>query len=263
MSSPASSPSAVIPFQFESNEIRALTIDGDPWFVARDVCDVLEYADASDATQFLDDDEKLVRQIAGAGQTRNMLIISESGLYTLIIRSNKPQAKPFRKWVTAEVLPSIRKTGGYALPNQGKRADIFHHRGPVSDSGLDIRYTLDLTKILTRPTRTSLTLLQRLTGIEMDDLVEDALHITPGREVETSLDGFLNDCTRAVPDPAPRLTLAEMHRAYRQWCLDHGLNQVNIATSRELAARLRDLGYTLAKVGGRIQVFGLTVREVA
>lgn len=263
MSSPASSPSAVVPFQFESKEVRALTIDGNPWFVAKDVCNVLEHSNHRAAVDGLDDDEKGVSKFYTPGGQQEMLIISESGLYTLIIRSNKPQAKPFRKWVTAEVLPSIRKTGGYALPNQGKRADIFHHRGPVSDSGLDIRYTLDLTKILTRPTKTSLTLLQRLTGIEMDDLVEDALHITPGREVETSLDGFLNDCTRAVPDPAPPLTLALMHRAYLHWCLDHGLNQVNIATSRELAARLRDLGYTLAKVGGRIQVFGLTVREVA
>jgi prophage antirepressor-like protein len=114
----------VVPFRFQSREVRALIIDDEPWFVAKDVCDVLEYADASDATQFLDDDEKLVRQIAGAGQKliheihglgqrRNMLLISESGLYTLIIRSNKPQAKAFRRWVTHEVLPTIRKTGGY------------------------------------------------------------------------------------------------------------------------------------------------------
>jgi hypothetical protein len=68
------------------------------------------------ATQNLDDDEKLLQEIFGAGQRRKMLTISESGLYTLIIRSNKPQAKSFRRWVTAEVLPTIRKTGGYMMP---------------------------------------------------------------------------------------------------------------------------------------------------
>lgn len=256
MSNPASSPS-VVPFQFESHEVRALSIDDDPWFVAKDVCDVLDIG--TEQVRRLDDDERGLRKMQTPGGVQEMTIISESGLYTLIIRSNKPQAKPFRKWVTAEVLPTIRKTGGYTLTNRGKRADIFHHRGPVSDTGLDIRYTLDLTKILTRPTKTSLSLLQRLTGIEMEDLIEEALHVVPGREIETSLDEFLNGCTRAVPDPAPRLTLAEMHRAYRQWCLDRGLVQANIATNRELAARLRDFGYTLAKVGGRIQVFGLVM----
>ncbi|MCP4594973.1 Bro-N domain-containing protein [Neptuniibacter sp.] len=90
--------------------------DGNPWFVAKDVCDILEYADPNVALKGLDDDEKLLHQIDGTGQRRKMLIINESGLYTLILRSNKPAAKPFRKWVTAEVLPAIRKTGSYQQP---------------------------------------------------------------------------------------------------------------------------------------------------
>ena len=109
----ASSPSAALPYQFENHEVRALTIKGDPWFVARDVCAVLGLDHVTNALAGLDDDEKGCRKVTTPGGPQEMIIISESGLYTLIIRSNKPQAKPFRKWVTAEVLPSIRRTGGY------------------------------------------------------------------------------------------------------------------------------------------------------
>lgn len=259
MSSPASSPSAVIPFQFESNEMRALTIDGDPWFVAKDVCDVLEYADASDATQFLDDDEKLIRQIAGAGQTRKMLIISESGLYTLIIRSNKPQAKPFRKWVTAEVLPSIRKSGGYALPNQGKRADIFHHRGPVSDSGLDIRYPLDLTKIVQRPSANSLEVLQRLTGVDMTDLIGA---LAPPVTF-TERDGMREFCSQILTHcVGERVAFSMVFTALRQWLIDNTDYGARI-TPRQAGADLRSLGYSLEKRGGQVWIMDCTMVEVA
>lgn len=113
----STSPTTPTIFNFQAHQVRTIQDEHDaPWFVAADVCEILEYADANDATKNLDDDEKLLQQIAGAGQRRQMLTISESGLYTLIIRSNKPQAKPFRKWVTGEVLPSIRRTGSYCLP---------------------------------------------------------------------------------------------------------------------------------------------------
>ncbi len=107
----------VVPFRFESHEVRTLTIDGNPWFVAKDVCDVLEYANSRKAlSDHLDDDEKGVTDCDTPGGKQQMAVINESGLYTLILRSNKPAAKPFRKWVTAEVLPAIRKTGFYRQP---------------------------------------------------------------------------------------------------------------------------------------------------
>lgn len=99
-----------------SYEVRTIRDGEQIFFVAKDVCDVLELTDVNKSVEILDDDEKLIRKIFASGQNRDMIVITESGLYTLIMRSNKPNAKRFRKWVTAEVLPSIRLTGGYINP---------------------------------------------------------------------------------------------------------------------------------------------------
>lgn len=96
-------------------KIRVIMRLGDPWFVASDACKCLDLANSRDAVSRLDDDEKGVGKVDTLGGSQDMMLISESGLYTLIMRSNKPEAKVFRKWVTSEVLPSIRKTGGYGI----------------------------------------------------------------------------------------------------------------------------------------------------
>lgn len=93
--------------------MRTIEIDGEPWFVLADICKVLEIANSRNVTARLDPDEKGVRQVDTLGGKQEMTIINESGLYNVILRSDKPQAKPFRKWVTSEVLPSIRKHGAY------------------------------------------------------------------------------------------------------------------------------------------------------
>lgn len=102
-------------FNYEADEVRMININGDPWFVAKDVCDVLELVDVSGSLNKLDSDEKLIRSLYGSGQSRDVWTVNESGLYTLIMRSNKPEAKKFRRWVTKEVLPSVRKTGSYSV----------------------------------------------------------------------------------------------------------------------------------------------------
>jgi hypothetical protein len=104
-------------FEFQSNSVRIVMIDGDPWFVARDLCEALNLRDTSKACARLDVDEKLIRTLVVSGQNREVVIISESGMYRLVFRSRKPEAQAFRKWVTSEVLPSIRKTGRYSLPS--------------------------------------------------------------------------------------------------------------------------------------------------
>ena len=86
---------------------------GEPWFVLKDVCNILNINNASDVYNRLDDDEKGVAQIDTLGGRQKMSTVNESGLYHVILRSDKPEAAPFRKWVTSEVLPSIRKNGGY------------------------------------------------------------------------------------------------------------------------------------------------------
>lgn len=95
-------------------DVRVVRIDNDFWFVAKDICDLLEIVNNRDAVSYLDEDEKGVGKVYTPGGTQEMVIISESGLYTLLIRSNKPQARPFRRWVTKEVLPAIRKYGSYS-----------------------------------------------------------------------------------------------------------------------------------------------------
>lgn len=106
--------------KFNTNAIRIVMKDDDPWFVASDVCAVLGLNNITMALKNLDDDEAAlniieVRSENGVVQKREVNTINESGLYTLILRSRKPVAKKFRKWVTSEVLPSIRKTGQYVM----------------------------------------------------------------------------------------------------------------------------------------------------
>lgn len=98
-------------FKYQDTPVRIIDESGDPWFVAKDVCDILEIN--TEQTRRLDDDEKGLRVIQTPGGPQDMVTINESGLYNLIIRSNKEEAKRFRKWVTSEVLPSIRKHGAY------------------------------------------------------------------------------------------------------------------------------------------------------
>ncbi len=98
----------------ESNvNIRMEEINNQPWFIAKDVCTALELSEVSNTVKRLDDDEKLTRIVFVSGQRREMWFVNESGLYNLIFQSRKPEARSFRKWVTCEVLPSIRRTGSY------------------------------------------------------------------------------------------------------------------------------------------------------
>lgn len=106
----------LIPFEFESQSVRIIERGNEPWFVLADVCRVLEIANSRDAAARLDDDEKGVVTTDTPGGAQDVTIINESGLYSLILTSRKPSAKRFKKWVTAEVLPSIRKTGAYGAP---------------------------------------------------------------------------------------------------------------------------------------------------
>lgn len=114
--------SNIMPFQFESKEVRAITHeDGSVWFIAKDVCEVLELANTTKAIEGLDEDERNTLTLSeGNRGNPNVNIISESGLYKLTFRSNKPEAKRLTKWVTSEVLPTIRKTGSYSLPSAEK-----------------------------------------------------------------------------------------------------------------------------------------------
>ena len=134
----------VIPFKFETREVRTLLIEDQPWFVASDVAQALLYSEAKDMTRNLDDDEKGRQIVPTLGGDQEMLVINESGLYSAILRSRKAEAKRFKKWVTAEVLPAIRKHGRYddeenklnTLVGQTIGTDGFHCLAAVVDGKL-------------------------------------------------------------------------------------------------------------------------------
>lgn len=105
----------VFNFSQEKTPIRVQLINSEPWFVAKDVCEVLGHSNHKMAVKSLDEDEKGVSSVYSLGGNQQTTVVSESGLYSLIFQSRKPEAKKFRKWVTAEVLPSIRKKGYYGV----------------------------------------------------------------------------------------------------------------------------------------------------
>lgn len=103
-------------FNYQEHEVRTIEQDGALWWVLKDVCQVLGLSDTNKTSERLDADELTRIKFVSGGQEREMYIINESGLYNVILRSDKAEAKPFRKWVTSDVLPSIRKHGAYLTP---------------------------------------------------------------------------------------------------------------------------------------------------
>lgn len=113
----------------EFGEIRTTLIDNEPWFVGKNVALALGYKDTDAAIRtHVDNDDKQTRQFIGAGQKRDMVIINESGLYSLIMSSKLETAKKFKRWVTSEVLPAIRKMGAYSLPDSKTVSNSFSDR---------------------------------------------------------------------------------------------------------------------------------------
>lgn len=107
----------------EFGHIRGLKIEGEPWFVGKDIATALGYSDTAQAIRkHIDDEDKGVVESTTPGGKQNITIINESGLYSLMLKSKLPGAKKFKRWVTSEVLPSIRKTGAYSVPGAGRDA---------------------------------------------------------------------------------------------------------------------------------------------
>jgi prophage antirepressor-like protein len=121
--------SSLIPFDFEGRQLRVFTDEqGSPWFVAVDVCNVLGIGNTSDALGRLDEDEKTLVSIEGGP---DLNLVNEPGLYGLVLGSRKPEAKGFKRWITHEVLPAIRKTGSYSVPKESDRGKVSRtHRRP-------------------------------------------------------------------------------------------------------------------------------------
>lgn len=130
--------------------LRCIEIEGNPWFVAKDACDTLGLENVTKALLRLDEDEKGLNSIQTLGGVQKLNFVSESGLYALILRSDKPAAKLFRKWVTSEVLPSIRRTGGYRASLAGlesRRESAVSRLRAAQDELKQIHATVDALKL--------------------------------------------------------------------------------------------------------------------
>lgn len=125
----------VLDFNFEGHDVRAIAIDGEPWFVGKDIAEALGYGKGKSitnaVTNHVDDEDKGVTKIMTPGGRQKMVIINESGLYSLILSSKLDSAKKFKKWVTSEVLPSIRKNGGYIYGQENMSEDELLSRALI------------------------------------------------------------------------------------------------------------------------------------
>jgi prophage antirepressor-like protein len=110
---------------YKENPVRIIERNGEPWFVAKDVCRVLGIADAKSSLRFLDADEKGVHSMHTLGGTQKINVVNEAGLYSLTFHSRKPEAKKFKRWVTHEVLPEIRRNGAYI--SESATAEQLHN----------------------------------------------------------------------------------------------------------------------------------------
>ncbi|HEP3663806.1 TPA: ORF6C domain-containing protein [Streptococcus pyogenes] len=136
-------------FNFNGQKVRTLIINNEPYFVGKDVADILGYQNPQKAIRdHVDFDDKLTEQIVQSGQNREMIIINESGLYSLILSSKLPQAKEFKRWVTSEVLPQIRMQGAYVPENLSDEAFIalFTGQKKLKQKQLELAQDVDYLK---------------------------------------------------------------------------------------------------------------------
>lgn len=192
----------LIKFEFQGKDFFAIDVDGKPYFIAADICEILSLSNVSKALTSLDNDEKLTLPVVRAGQTREVNMVSESGLYSLVFKSKKPEAKAFKKLVTSVVLPSIRKTGTYVSKQMSIEEMIIMQAQSVLDVKKDIGLLGDKVKELEAKSITSpndyftIAGYASLIGKKVD--VPTAAQI--GRKA-TNLCGTLGYLTGTIPDP--------------------------------------------------------------
>jgi hypothetical protein len=232
----------VIPFAFESHEVRTLLIDGQPWFVASDVCDALAIANSRRALSRLDEDEKGVHSMNTLGGTQNLGVLNESGLYSLILTSRKAEAKRFKKWVTAEVLPAIRKHGYYADSDR-KMSTLLGQT--IGTNGFNILGAIIKGKVsrLPVPTRRSATSklwsqLHAAYGVRSaEDIPADQLDSARTFVAAYAIDG------EYLPANDPSMTPITDEQLYSIWRLKrHFLNLHNTFNQHNLYTHLTGLG---------------------
>lgn len=168
-------------FSFEKKDVRVVMRDDIPWWVAKDVCDILGLSNPTVALEGLDEDERSKFFLGRQGEAN---VINESGVYTLVMRSNKPEAKRFRKWVTSEVLPQLMRTGSYSAKEKGKgrenpddaqRLELARRRLEIQQRNTDARMAKIMQRMVESPA-------YALTQESKQILAHEITHLATGRE---------------------------------------------------------------------------------
>lgn len=238
MNTTATGASAPTIFQFHQSAVRIITDEaGELWFVAKDICDVLELDQITEALRGLDPDELSAEKLQSGGQLREMRLISESGLYTLIIRSNKPQAKPFRRWVTREVLPALRRDGYYEVATEPEAISTLTTGpspvtvGRLEEAARGVKAAMIMARALGYTNEQARTLanglVREITGLDAIELMGNpdrsdrrlpllADQPAPtGAMSEQTLADFLDEL--CIRDPAAFVPITPLFHAYCTW----------------------------------------------
>ncbi|USK43757.1 BRO family protein [Cytobacillus oceanisediminis] len=215
-------------FEFKGQDLRTIIQNDEPWFVAKDVCDILELNNSRQALTRLDDEEKADVTINDGRQNRNYSIINESGLYELIFASRKLEAKMFKKWVKQEVLPSIRKTGSYTKNNN---APLSKDQALVTV----LRTTADLVED-TQSLKAAQREIRKLVH-EIENKVEEQITLTSGeqRRLQKGIAKKVYDLENGDRD-AQRKLFRELHREIKD---RFGVSSYKDVKRKELQSALR------------------------
>ena len=200
----------------EFGQVRTIQQNGEPWFVGKDVAEILGYKDTSDAMKkHVDIEDKLTRRFADSGQNREMYIINESGLYSLILSSKMPKAKEFKRWVTSEVIPAIRKTGKYEAMAQ----EVPINDEPATDfTQLEFDQRIRIAAIIASCRRERLPLVAKVLSLDLEGMMPlMPAHIT---EAEQAAYQYISSVYDSLERDTP---IQYFYTAYTKWCMEQNL----------------------------------------
>ena len=200
----------------EFGQVRTIQQNGEPWFVGKDVAEILGYKDTSDAMKkHVDIEDKLTRRFADSGQNREMYIINESGLYSLILSSKMPKAKEFKRWVTSEVIPAIRKTGKYEAMAQA----VPINDEPATDfTQLEFDQRIRIAAIIASCRRERLQLVAKVLSLDLEGMMPlMPAHITEAEQAAYRyISGVYDSLERDTP-------IQYFYSSYTKWCMEQNL----------------------------------------
>ena len=193
-------------------DLRIMDEDGVVWFIGKDVAAILGYSDTAAAIKrHVDDEDKLTRRFVDSGQNRTMYIINESGLYSLILSSKLPAAKSFKRWVTSEVLPSIRKTGKYEIIPQAVEVEE-----PITDvTKLEFDQRIRIAGIIASCRRERLPLVAKVLSIDIESMKEMTQSQVQDKEAYEYISSVYDSLKRDTP-------IKMFYADYSRWCMENG-----------------------------------------